>query len=145
MNGINHILVVDDDPMSREFCGMLLSENGYSVHTASNGMEAIEKLKTTRYNLVLTDIKMPGITGVELYNAAMLEHAYLRRRFLFMTAYLDETLASYFTSLDLHCLSKPFGINDLLNSASSIASRPLERENDKLEEIRFNSSDYVAA
>ncbi|MEK6792167.1 MAG: response regulator [Deltaproteobacteria bacterium] len=138
MNGANDILVVDDDSMSRDFCGMLLSENGYSVDTASNGAEAVEKLRTARYNLVITDINMPGLTGVELYNVAVWEHAYLRRRFLFMTACLDDALASYVSFLDLHCLSKPFGINDLLNSADGIASRPLEPEDDKRQETRFS-------
>lgn len=138
MNGKNNILVVDDDSMSRDFCGILLSENGYSVDTASSGAEAIERLKTTRYNLVLTDINMPGLTGVEFYNLAVWEHAYLKKRFLFMTACLDESLASYISSLKLNCLSKPFGISDLLNCAEATASRPFEQENDKRQEIRFN-------
>lgn len=59
------ILVVDDERVIHESCGRILREEGYEVDAALNGREALQKLKERRYNLVLSDIKMPGIDGVE--------------------------------------------------------------------------------
>ncbi len=60
------ILVVDDDEFVREFIKEVLELEHYIVETASDGMTAIEMLKATTYNLILSDIKMPGMTGNDL-------------------------------------------------------------------------------
>ncbi len=62
----NNLLVVDDDPYVLESLGSLLKEFGYLVHTCSNALDALAELKQRKYDVVLTDIKMPGITGIEL-------------------------------------------------------------------------------
>ena len=59
------ILVIDDEAIIHESCGRVLKEEGYEVETALSGREALEKLKEKRYDLVLSDIKMPGMSGVE--------------------------------------------------------------------------------
>jgi FixJ family two-component response regulator len=59
------ILVIDDEKIIHESCGRVLQEEGFEVETALSGQEALEKLKEKRYNLVLSDIKMPGMSGVE--------------------------------------------------------------------------------
>jgi len=59
------ILVVDDETIVHESCGRILREEGYEVETALSGQEALQKLKEKRYDLVLSDIKMPGMDGVE--------------------------------------------------------------------------------
>ena len=59
------ILVVDDEKIIHESCGRILREEGYEVDTAMNGQEALQKLKEKRYHMVLSDIKMPGMDGVE--------------------------------------------------------------------------------
>ena len=55
------ILVVDDEKVIHESCGRILREEGYEVETALSGQEALQKLKEKRYDLVLSDIKMPGM------------------------------------------------------------------------------------
>lgn len=59
------ILVIDDEKIIHESCGRILQEEGFEVETAMSGQEALNKLKEKRYNLVLSDIKMPGMSGVE--------------------------------------------------------------------------------
>ena len=59
------ILVVDDEKIIHESCGRILREEGYEVETALSGQEALQKLKRKRYDLVLTDIRMPGMDGIE--------------------------------------------------------------------------------
>jgi putative two-component system response regulator len=62
----NNLLVVDDDPYVLESLASLIKEFGYPVNTCSNAADALAELKNRKYDVVLTDIKMPGITGIEL-------------------------------------------------------------------------------
>jgi DNA-binding NtrC family response regulator len=60
-----HILVVDDERDVREGLGRLLSLEGYDVTTAENGLVALERARCRRFDLVLTDLRMPLMGGVE--------------------------------------------------------------------------------
>lgn len=60
------ILVVDDAPATLELLQRNLLSSGYMVFTASNVAEAINTLEATRIDLVITDLKMPGLSGVHL-------------------------------------------------------------------------------
>lgn len=62
----NKILLVDDEEDIRFVLGMSLSDMGYEVRTAENGEEALEIFKEVQPPIVLTDIKMPGMDGIEL-------------------------------------------------------------------------------
>ena len=62
----HRVLAVDDDPMVREVIGTYLSEDIYSVELAANGKEALEKFCAGEFDLVLTDLAMPGMQGDEL-------------------------------------------------------------------------------
>ena len=60
------ILVVDDEPEMRTALTHALSRSGYSVETASNGFEGLSKFKKKDFNIVITDMKMPEMTGMEV-------------------------------------------------------------------------------
>jgi len=60
------VLVVDDEESIREFFEIMLKREGYEVWTASNGKEALERLKKGRADLILSDIQMPEMSGLEL-------------------------------------------------------------------------------
>jgi len=66
MDAIRKVLVVDDDPVVGKSFDRVLSGKGYAVITARNGEEALNKLRAENYDLVFTDIKMPGMTGLEV-------------------------------------------------------------------------------
>ncbi|MGI8997143.1 MAG: sigma-54-dependent transcriptional regulator, partial [Pyrinomonadaceae bacterium] len=61
-----NILVVDDDKPQREILEMILSGEGYEVTTAASGEAALKFAKERRFDLVLTDLKMTGMDGIEL-------------------------------------------------------------------------------
>ncbi len=65
------ILVVDDEKSQREILEMILSGEGYDVTTASSGEAAIKFAKERSFDLVLTDLKMPGMSGLELLKHLM--------------------------------------------------------------------------
>ena len=60
------VLVVDDEFSMRQFLQILLDREGYGVHTATSGEEALQIMKSHDFDLVLTDLSMPGIDGIEL-------------------------------------------------------------------------------
>ncbi len=68
------ILVVEDDEIVRRLLLDTLSENGYSIETATNAKDALEKLNQKSFNAILTDIKMPDIDALELLRAVKTTH-----------------------------------------------------------------------
>ena len=108
------ILVVDDEPTNLHLLTHLLSREGYAVESAGDADTALEKIKNQRYNLILLDIKLPGMSGIELYNNIQKISRSLSSRVLFITGdamasdtrdFLSREKAPYIT--------KPFDIEKL--------------------------------
>src|SRR3989339_776364 len=66
MNKSISILIVDDDLGMLKTLDYILTDKGYEVATVNNGFKAIEMIKERKFDIVLTDIKMPDINGVEV-------------------------------------------------------------------------------
>ena len=66
MTASRKVLVVDDDPAVRKSIDRVLTSKGYAVITAENGEEALRKLNEEKYDLVYTDIRMPGMSGLDV-------------------------------------------------------------------------------
>lgn len=66
MNALKKVLVVDDDPVVSKSIDRVLSRKGYLVVSAENGEEALRKIANEDYDAVFTDIKMPGMDGIEV-------------------------------------------------------------------------------
>jgi CheY-like chemotaxis protein len=66
MTALCKVLVVDDDPAVRKSFDRVLSGKGYAVITAESGEEALRKLNEEKYDLVYSDIRMPGMSGLEV-------------------------------------------------------------------------------
>ena len=66
MTALRKVLVVDDDPAVRKSFDRVLSGKGYAVITAENGEEALRKLNEEKYDLVYSDIRMPGMSGLDV-------------------------------------------------------------------------------
>jgi two-component system cell cycle response regulator CpdR len=70
MSRLDTILLADDDPDLRDIIVTTLAEAGYAVLTASDGYDAVRVLADNWVNLLITDVKMPGIDGFELARQA---------------------------------------------------------------------------
>ncbi len=68
------VLFVDDEPCMREIMAVLLNEEGYDVSTASDGLDALSQLRVSTPDLIISDINMPRMSGLELLSV-------VRRRF----------------------------------------------------------------
>lgn len=79
------LLVVDDEATSRKSLSQILELEGYEVENASNGEMALQKMRNTRYDLAIMDIKMPGMDGIDVLRAAAEEKIDIQ--FILLTAY----------------------------------------------------------
>jgi DNA-binding NtrC family response regulator len=68
------ILVVDDELIVCESCRRILEEDGYEVEIALSGKEALEKVRTSPFDIVITDLKMPGMDGMEVLTTLRQEY-----------------------------------------------------------------------
>jgi two-component system response regulator AtoC len=73
-NPVPRILVVDDEEGVRSFLAEALEDAGHSVAQAGNGDDAAERLQREPFDLLITDLRMPGIHGLELVRRARAEH-----------------------------------------------------------------------
>jgi two-component system response regulator PilR (NtrC family) len=85
------VLIVDDEKAIRESLELILRDEGYRSDTAADGEEALEKLKLENYDVVITDIKMPKLDGIELLRKA--NHISPDTFFIIMTAYASVNTA----------------------------------------------------
>ena len=106
------ILVVDDDIGILETIADILSARGYQVATAEDGFKAIERVRETPFDIVLMDMKMPGMNGVETYKE--LKKINPKTKVILMTAYaVDELVREALKEGAAAVLNKPLDINRL--------------------------------
>ena len=117
------ILVVDDEVNARVALSELLRDEGYSVETAADGFKALPKLEEFNPNLVLSDLKMPGLDGLELMRRAHTGDP--ERVVVLMTAYGGvETAVAAMREGASDYLTKPINVEELL----VVIERGLERQ-----------------
>ena len=108
------ILVVDDEAAVLTFLGDLLAREGYDVETASSGEEAIEMVKEKRYSLILCDIKLPGLSGIEIYSELGKIATSLKKRIIFITGdVIGADTRRFIKSTRAPCITKPFNVTEL--------------------------------
>ncbi|MGQ9457201.1 MAG: hybrid sensor histidine kinase/response regulator, partial [Anaerolineae bacterium] len=83
--GPARILVVEDEPTVAELYARVLADLGHQVEVATEGQQALQRLRTESFDLVVSDVKMPGMDGVEFYEALKATHPDLAGRILFIT------------------------------------------------------------
>ena len=79
------VLVLDDNAMITDMLGAMLDLFGYQAATANAGEDALAILARDRYDVVLSDLRMPGMDGQEFYRRAVAEHPELAHRIIFLT------------------------------------------------------------
>ncbi len=128
------VLVVDDEESMREFLSIMLHREGYQVDTAVDGAQAVAHLRTHSYDLVISDIKMPRMTGLELL-------AHIKERtpetvVLMVTAFSStEEAVDAMKQGAYDYITKPFKNEEIrLIVKNALERRALRRENLELKE-----------
>lgn len=111
------ILIVDDEPAIRALTREILSAAGYTVDAAGGGEEALTLIEQSSYDLVVSDVRMPGVDGTELFERASGLRPELRERFIFITGDIEnERVAALRQLHGVHHLEKPFGTAELIEA-----------------------------
>jgi two-component system response regulator HydG len=119
MSGKPRILIVDDDPMMARTVSDIIRLKGHQAETAYSGPEALGKVGREAYDCVLSDIKMPGLDGVELYRAIKARQPDLP--VVLMTAYAhDELVREGLEEGVIAVLPKPLDLDLLLDFVVSL-------------------------
>jgi len=123
-NGIGRLLVVEDDEAVRTMVVRVLEQVGYKVETSTDGLKALEKIGAGDYDLIICDVRMPRLSGIELYKRLTSEESEATGRFLFITGdTVSAETISFIVANNISYLGKPFEIQDLLETVQ----RELER------------------
>lgn len=115
------ILIIDDEVDFLMVLGRYLTREGYAVTTCSSGRKGLNRARKESYDLVLVDIKMPGMEGVD--TVKQIEEVDHKAQFLIITGYaITEDVASLVEQDERVCgyLSKPFDLNELKNKIKEI-------------------------
>src|SRR5262249_52566934 len=120
-----NILVVDDETAIVEILHHALGQDGHRVDTAPNGTIARRKIEKERYDLIVCDMRMPGISGPELYDRVRDRDVGLAARMLFSTGDAVSAQTRDFPArTGNRCLSKPFDLDAVRRMVATLLERP---------------------
>ncbi|HOB32594.1 MAG TPA: sigma-54 dependent transcriptional regulator [Verrucomicrobiota bacterium] len=128
------ILIVDDDPGQRSLLNSFLQSQGFETVLADSGERALEALRTGRFDMMISDVRMPGMSGLDTLRAARKEHATLP--VLLVTAFTDvRDAVAAMRDGAVNYLAKPIDLEELLASVQQATgvsqSVPLKYADDK--------------
>ena len=136
------ILVVDDEPMICHLIEELLKGEGYQIDVSFSGTDALEMVQRCNYHLLITDLKMPGIDGLELIQKAKEQNSEIRA--IMVTGYttVDTAVQSLRHGVDDY-ITKPFNIIELKRTVQqTLHTRQVALENIQiLKDSKQTSSD----
>ena len=119
------ILVVDDEPDVGELVAAALALDGHRVETVNSGAAALDRLVDRTYDLVFSDMKMPGMSGVELYDEVARRRPGLERRIVFVTGdLLNPATKQFLDRTHAVSVSKPFDVDDIRRLVPLHAAAP---------------------
>jgi DNA-binding response OmpR family regulator len=146
------ILVVDDEPLIRQSIGQTLQKQGHQVALAADGRDALEQLGAATFELVVCDIRMPHLDGIELCNLVRSDPRTAAIPFLFLSAYQDiETRLQGLSAGANDFLGKPFSLDELVyrvnrlltNRRSPLVDEALEVNPNHLGQFSFEQALHV--
>ena len=118
------ILIVEDEPDTRDLLGFTLRWSGHDVDAAEGGGEALELLAHRSYDVILTDLHMPGISGEDLYRRVEQCWPRLADRIVFVTAASPGfAFLAQFSGRVIPVLTKPYTPERLLQMIQDVVAR----------------------
>ncbi len=116
------ILVVDDEEVARENIQRVILKEGHSVQTANNGVEALEKVKIQEFDLIISDLRMDQMNGLELLEA--MKKTATRTEIMLVTGHATvDSAVDAFTKGAAYYLTKPYKLDDLRAAVRKILEK----------------------
>ena len=113
------ILIIDDELPISEFLRKLFSDIG-QVETAANGRDGLAKVKEKYFDVIISDVKMPVMDGIEFYQAAAAIDPQIGQRIVFFTGTPDQAHIEFFRAKQLRYLIKPAPIREIVRKVAEI-------------------------
>jgi signal transduction histidine kinase/PAS domain-containing protein len=122
--GDTHVLLVDDEPDILRTLSEIFAGAGARVETAGNGEEALGRLGADDFDVIVCDMRMPGLDGPGLYRAVEARAPDLARRFVFVTGdVLSVEVARFLSETAAPHIEKPFRRDEILRTAAAVIER----------------------
>ncbi|MDR3205443.1 MAG: sigma 54-interacting transcriptional regulator [Deltaproteobacteria bacterium] len=136
------LLVIDDDLSLREVLELILRNANHKVDLAEDGDQGLEKASQNDYDLIISDISMPGLNGLELLQRLRQEN--VQTTFILISAYASDDKAVQAMRLGAYDLiPKPFRPNELLAAVeSALAHKNVEKERQALKALVLNNQRF---
>ncbi len=117
------VLVVDDEPFIVELLADALAAEGYEVDTAADGVLALDRISRRSYDLILSDLRMPGMDGLALYRELASRRPDLVRRMIFISGTSAQPeYRGFLEQTGVPVLPKPFRLEELLRLTRRLLS-----------------------
>jgi CheY-like chemotaxis protein len=120
---VKTILIVEDEPSIAQVMCIVLEWEGYKVMTAANGREGLDQLTQERPDMIISDLMMPFLTGVQMYSLMQADPALRDIPVVFMSAAGAEPALSSVPNYS-GLLWKPFDLSALLYAVSHVIGLP---------------------
>ncbi len=115
------ILVVDDDTIVQEFLTKVLGEEGHEVESVGNGDDALKRLGSEDYDVILLDIKLPGMSGIEIYKQLQKSSKPLASKVIFITGdVMKKDTMSFLARAKPPYITKPFDAEQIKKDVNLI-------------------------
>jgi signal transduction histidine kinase/ActR/RegA family two-component response regulator len=117
------VLVVDDEPSILNLIQAILTNDGHGVDTAATGQAALELVQRHRYDVIISDWKMPGLNGMQIFEDLQRHDPATARRMLFMTGdVVNDIFQEFLKKHGRACLPKPFSVREFRAAIQSLNS-----------------------
>lgn len=124
------ILIVDDEEITRKNLAHILTKENYSVSSASDGEEALRKLETSEFDVIITDLKMPGVDGIEVLEKIRIK--YPDTKVIIITGYA--TVPSAVEAMQkgaFYYIAKPFKLDEVRTTVKQALEKKFQMKNTK--------------
>jgi CheY-like chemotaxis protein len=112
---VNKILIADDEPYVARVLKLVLQKEGYQVNCVNNGEQALAEYRETRPDIIVTDVKMPHMTGRELVEAIRGTDGDSQTPIIVMTSTLESENRDWVSGVDgVHFVGKPVSPRELV-------------------------------
>jgi len=107
------VLVIDDDDDLRALVVRVVQQAGYAVDSASDGQAGLDRLEEQTYDVIVCDLRMPGMDGVTFYREVERRNPAAARRIVLMTAHVrSDEYMDFLRGVHAPVLNKPFTLDE---------------------------------
>jgi DNA-binding NtrC family response regulator len=118
------ILVVDDEPSVVDIVKIALEMKGLTVETASNGASALRLIEAQQFDVIVSDMKMPGVGGIDIFQFCLEKKPDLVKGLLIITGdSMSPDTQRFIEAYHIPCLIKPFDLTALTGAVKQLIER----------------------